>query len=101
MPFVILFQDNPDADPAIRTSHMDAHLAFLEAHSDTVVSAGPLAHPDGTGAGGIWIVDTPTADAADALVKTDPFWPTGLRASYRILSWTQVFTDGKRQIRTG
>ncbi|WP_146348241.1 YciI family protein [Falsiphaeobacter marinintestinus] len=100
MPFVILFQDNPDADPAIRPRHMDAHLAFLEAHAETVVSAGPLTDADGIGAGGIWIVNTPTADAADALVKADPFWPTGLRASYQILSWTQVFADGQRQIRT-
>jgi uncharacterized protein YciI len=29
-------------------------------------------------------------------VKADPFWPTGLRHSVRILSWSQVFADGKR-----
>jgi hypothetical protein len=31
-------------------------------------------------------------------VKEDPFWPTGLRRSVRILSWSQVFAEGKRLI---
>jgi hypothetical protein len=34
----------------------------------------------------------------DALVKEDPFWPTGLRRSVRVLEWSQVFRDGKRLI---
>jgi uncharacterized protein YciI len=31
-------------------------------------------------------------------VKKDPFWPTGLRKSVRILAWKQVFADGRRSI---
>lgn len=34
MKLVILFEDNADADPNIRTNHMPAHLSFLESHSD-------------------------------------------------------------------
>jgi uncharacterized protein YciI len=34
-----------------------------------------------------------------ALYRADPFWPTGLRRSVRVLAWSQVFADGKR--RTG
>lgn len=98
MKFIILFKDNPDADPNIRKTHMPHHLDFLERHRDTVQSAGPLIDPDGTGAGGIWILEATDAAAVDALVKEDPFWSTGLRLSYEILSWKQVFADGKRQI---
>jgi uncharacterized protein YciI len=36
--------------------------------------------------------------AVDALVKEDPFWPTGLRKTVRIVRWTQVFADGRRLI---
>ena len=36
------------------------------------------------------------SDVVEALVKEDPFWPTGLRRSVRILGWSQVFADGKR-----
>ena len=33
-----------------------------------------------------------------ARIKADPFWPTGLRRSVRILSWAQVFAEGRRLI---
>jgi hypothetical protein len=31
------------------------------------------------------------------LCERDPFWPTGLRKSVRILEWRQVFADGQVQ----
>jgi hypothetical protein len=34
----------------------------------------------------------------EALVKEDPFWPTGLRGSIRILCWSRVFADGMRLV---
>jgi hypothetical protein len=39
-----------------------------------------------------------TPDVVHALVKDDPFWPTGLRRSVRIPSWAQIFADGRRLI---
>lgn len=98
MAMIILFEDNPDAAPDLRQQHMAAHLAFLEANGGEISSAGPLFTPDGAGAGGIWVLLGDDTSRADALVKADPFWPTGLRKSYRILRWTQVFRDGTRQI---
>ncbi len=95
---VILFEDDPKADPNIRSTHMPAHLAFLERHSGEIQAAGPLSDTTGAGAGGIWIVDVPDATAAERLVKADPFWATGLRKSYRVLAWRQVFAYGTRQI---
>ena len=50
---------------------------------------------DGSPAGGIWIVEAEGIDAVKALYQADPFWPTGLRKSVRVLEWTQVFADGK------
>lgn len=99
MRFIILFQDNPNADPDLRTAHMEAHLQFLERHKDIIDAAGPLHALNNVPAGGLWLVECDTADDAERLVKEDPFWPTGLRASYQILAWTQVFANGQRRIR--
>ena len=33
--------------------------------------------------------------AVTAHVEADPFWPTGLRRSVRILEWRRVFADGE------
>lgn len=32
------------------------------------------------------------------IISADPFWPTGLRKSLRILHWRQVFRDGAGQV---
>jgi uncharacterized protein YciI len=98
MKFVVLFEDNPAAGTDVRRQHMAAHLAFLEKHAAKVQAAGPLQTSDGHGAGGLWLVDAADAAEVDALVKEDPFWPTGLRQSVRILAWKQVFAGGRRLI---
>ncbi|PCJ08680.1 MAG: hypothetical protein COB16_06120 [Rhodobacteraceae bacterium] len=91
MTYIVLFEDNPTADPEIRQTHMKAHLSFLGDHAGQVLAAGPLHDDLGASAGGLWIVQGKNAAAVERLVLQDPFWPTGLRASYRILQWTQVF----------
>ena len=94
MRFVVLFEDDPAAGPDVRRKHMSAHLAFLKANADKVQAAGPLADGAGNGAGGLWLVHADGESEVDALVKADPFWPTGLRKSVRILEWRRVFADG-------
>jgi len=96
MNFVVLFEDNPDAAPDIRKKHMADHLTFLESNSTCIQSAGPLSSQDGTAAGGLWLVDADDPTEVDALVKEDPFWPTGLRKTVRILSWKKVYEEGHR-----
>lgn len=96
MKFVVLFEDAADADPGIRKRHMPEHLAFLERHP--VEAAGPLADGEKKGRDGLWIVDAPDRDTVERMIRDDPFWPTGLRASYSILEWTQVYAGGKRLI---
>ncbi len=98
MLFAVLFEDNDDkAD--MRSRHMADHLAFLEGHAAEIQAAGPLTDAKARApAGGLWLVEATDADAARNLVETDPFWPTGLRKSVRILEWRQVFADGRRRI---
>lgn len=95
MRYLILFEDNPAADPAIRSRLMPDHLAFLSAQGGAVIEAGPLFSPEGAGRGGAWVVDADSAGAAEALVRADPFWPTGLRAGVMVLEWRQVFAGGR------
>jgi len=98
MIYAVLFEDDPNAAGDIRRQHMPAHLAFLERNAGAIRAAGPLRTPANDPAGGLWLVEAENAGAVDALVKADPFWPTGLRRSVRILTWSRVFADGKRLI---
>ena len=96
MNFIVLFKDNP-AKADQRAKHLAAHLAFLEKNLTRVKAAGPLIDPvNGAGAGGMWMVEATDAAQVQKLVETDPFWPTGLRKSVKILQWKQVYKDGKR-----
>jgi len=100
MKFVVLFEDNPGMGNDVRAKHMPEHLDFLQRRSANVNAAGPLKNQDGSGAGGLWVVDASEEAQVRALVEEDPFWATGLRKSVRILSWTQVFGAGQRLIST-
>lgn len=95
MLFTIHFQDNTEADSDIRPQYMAQHLAFLSDNDEVIKAAGPLKEPDGTVKSGLWLVDVETIDQAWELVKTDPFWPTGLRETVEIKHWAQVFADGQ------
>ena len=94
MLFAVLFEDNDNCAVDVRTRYMEAHLDFLDKHASMIKAAGPLRHSEGLAAGGLWLVQADTPDAVDQLVRTDPFWPTGLRRSVRVLIWKQVFADG-------
>jgi uncharacterized protein len=98
MKFVVIFEDNPEAGSDLRRRYMAQHLAFLEHNSARVRAAGPLQTDDGQGVGGLWLVEATDAAEVDRLVKEDPFWPTGLRKSLRILVWRQVYAEGQRLI---
>jgi hypothetical protein len=98
MLYTVVFEDEP-ARADMRQRHMSDHLAFLERNAGRIHAAGPLRDvATGTPAGGLWLVEADSPAAVTALVEADPFWPTGLRRSVRILEWTQVFADGRRRI---
>jgi uncharacterized protein len=96
--YVVLFEDNASLGTDVRRQHMPAHLSFLEKNAARIKAAGPLRAPSGEPAGGLWVVEAESPNVVDALVKNDPFWPTGLRRSVRVLTWAQVFADGRRLI---
>lgn len=96
MLFAVLFEDNPELGADVRSGHMPAHLSFLEKNATRIKAAGPLLSSAGQAEGGLWLVEADGRADVDALVEEDPFWPTGLRRSVRILEWKQVFADGER-----
>ena len=99
MLYAVFFTDDP-AHAAARDRLMPEHLDFLERHAAQIRAAGPLRDTaDGSAAGGLWLVEAADAAAVAALYQADPFWPTGLRRSIRVLEWSQVFAGGRRQAR--
>ena len=96
MIFAVLFEDHEEFGH-MRPKLMPDHLAFLERNAASISAAGPLKDADGAPAGGLWLVSADSREAVQALIEADPFWPTGLRKSVRILEWTQVFADGVRR----
>ncbi len=98
MKTILLFEDEPAADPSIRSRHMADHLAFLEAEADLIEAAGPLTTVAGDPAGGLWITRAADFETAHRLMRHDPFWPTGLRRSVKVLTWRRVFAEGRRLI---
>ncbi len=98
MIFIVLFED-ADGKEHLRQAHMADHLAFLAANADKITAAGPLFAPNGNGHGGMWSVEAEDAEAVEELVRTDPFYPTGLRKTCTVLEWCQVFRDGARVTR--
>lgn len=88
--YAVLFEDADDAPADLRQRFMAEHLAFLSSNADLIQAAGPLTE-NGAPAGGLWLVDAADAETVRRLVEADPFWPTGLRKSVRVLAWRQVF----------
>lgn len=98
MRFAVHFIDD-DEHGAKREEFMGEHLKFLERNSQNVLAAGPLLDAEtGANAGGQWIVEAQDASDVEHLVRSDPFYGTGLRKEIRILEWKIVF-DGGRVVR--
>ena len=96
MLFAVLFEDNDTCATEVRNQYMQAHLDFLAKNASMIKAAGPLRQNEDTPAGGLWLVDADAPGVVDELVRKDPFWPTGLRRSVRVLTRKQVFADGSR-----
>jgi len=85
-----MFEDNEEK-AGKRAEFMKDHLAFLRSNAERISAAGPVKDTKtGSPAGGLWLVSAVSPEEVIALVKADPFWPTGLRKSFRILEWTKV-----------
>jgi uncharacterized protein YciI len=59
-----------------------------------VLVAGSLrVEPGDAPIGGAWVVEAADKVAVDALMRTDPFWVHGLRASVEILHWSKALPE--------
>lgn len=98
MDYAVLFEDHDDK-AGKRAEFMTEHLAFLRSHAGEISAAGPLKDAEtGVPAGGLWLVCAQSREAVVALIEADPFWPTGLRKSYKILQWTKVHAVEARPV---
>ncbi len=97
MRYIVLLEDDPDRSD-VRRQLMPQHLDFLKKHAEEILEAGPLSEEKGKPAGGLWVVEAENAERVNELVKSDPFWPAGLRKSFRILAWRRVFAAGNSLI---
>jgi len=93
MLFAVRFEDHAGR-AAVRSAHLDAHIAWLDRHRDVVLVGGSLRrNPGETPIGGLWIVEAESAEAVTALIAGDPFWTAGLRRSVEVLHWSKAFPE--------
>ena len=98
MLYIVQFEDKADMGE-LREKLLQSHFDFLDKMKDRVLVPGSMREvPGDKPLGGLWIVDA--ADEADVkeIFKDDPFWTTGMRASYRINRWQKAFPDRKVEI---
>ncbi len=94
MIYAVIFEDDEN-HASKRSEYMADHLAFLAKNSEKISAAGPLTDVQSdTAAGGLWLVEAQSPQVVKTLIEIDPFWPTGLRKSVRILEWKLVFREG-------
>ena len=85
-----MFEDNEEK-AGKRAEFMKEHLIFLESKAEQISAAGPMKDAKtGLPAGGMWLVSAQSREEVTDLVTADPFWPAGLRKSFKILEWTKV-----------
>jgi uncharacterized protein YciI len=84
--FAFLCRDGPDAD-ALRTEHLQPHLAYAAAHWRDYVAAGPLKQ-GGEVRGSLFLVRAPDEAEALRLMAGDPYMSCGLYASVEVSEFT-------------
>jgi hypothetical protein len=93
MLFAVLFNDKP-SHGELRTTHLDAHVRWVDAHKDRLLVAGSLrVEPGQTPRGALWIVQCDTRDEVIDLLQTDPFYTAGLRQSIEVLYWNKALPE--------
>jgi uncharacterized protein YciI len=78
-------------DKALVEKHRPAHRAYLTSlvEKDQLFASGPF--EDGYGALIIYEADTP--EAAEALMKADPFHAAGVFVRWTVRPWKMVFSN--------
>jgi uncharacterized protein YciI len=90
MPQVIALRDAPGSAER-RTTHLAAHLEFVERVIDRILVAGPITDPaTGAQVGSLYVLDVPDAAAARALLESDPYYAAGVWNDVRIDTFAGV-----------
>jgi uncharacterized protein YciI len=96
--YAVMFEDNEEK-AGKRAEFMKENLALLESKARQISAAGPMKDAKtGLPAGGMWLVSAESREEVIDLVTADPFWPTGLRKSFKLLEWTKVHVAKARRI---
>lgn len=94
MLFALICHDRPN-QLQLRLSVRPDHLAYLAAHADQIVYAGPLLdEAEGTPNGSLLILDVPDRASAEAFASGDPYALAGLFRDVHIVPTKQVFPTG-------
>ena len=92
MHFIINCVDKTDGGLALRMSARPDHQAYLKAHADQVVAAGPTLADDGeTMTGSVIIMEFPDRAAAEAFAAGDPYAKAGVFESVTIKAWQKAY----------
>lgn len=92
MQYVVLFENNPETCVTIRLSYLPLHIAFLQRHSHAIEAAGTLSDGSDPAHAAMWVLEAENEAEVERYVREDPFWPTGLRKSFKIMRWRQWFS---------
>ncbi len=91
-------KDGPTA-PEKRLEHLEGHLAHVEAHWQSYVTAGPLKEPGSAKIhGSCFIVCADNVDAAWAIMHGDPYFTCNMFASVEVHDMTMsigLYPGGK------
>lgn len=95
MLFAVIFTDHPGKGD-VRAQHLHEHIQWLETNKNVIPIGGSLRQELGqVPKGGLWIADAQSKSQLEDLLKTDPFYVSGLRESYEILHWSKANEDRK------
>jgi hypothetical protein len=95
MLFAVIFHDK-SGQGELRSRLLPEHLTWLDEHRLIVIIGGSLREEvKSVPIGGLWLVEANAKSEVDALIRTDPFYVSGLRESYEVLHWSKAFADRK------
>ena len=94
MRYVITCKDKPNHFP-VRIENRPAHVAYLEAHLDNMLCAGPTLDSGGNPSGSVLILNFNSLADAKTWVAQDPYAKAGLFESVTITAWKKVFPEAE------
>lgn len=95
MLFAVILTDKPDHG-TLRAEQLKAHIQWVDEHKDAVLVAGSLREqPHDVPKGGLWIVEAQSKQSVLELMKTDPFYASGLRQQVEVLHWNKALQHHK------